>query len=390
MSVTPSEQQLAVTVRLASALEVIDEWLGPQGPSGVGAAVWHNGEIVAERYVGEARPGTPVAAGTIFPLASVTKPVTAAAVMTLVDAGLLSLDEPVGRLVPEFRAGPPPDVPDAPADDSPDPELERLRSTITARQLLSHTAGLPEDIGPRESRYADQRSLADLLDIMCRIPLRSPPGAELRYSNVGFGVITRLVERVTGREFWDAARERVLDPLALADTIARPGPELIERIAHLADAAAPGTDWESYNSPYWRELAIPWGGLYGTPRDLVRFAAAFLPSGPRLLSAAGTAVMTEDQSGGVAGGVESAKVHWEHARWGLGWEVKGEKRRHWTGELTSPATFCHFGQAGTLLWADPVRDLALAVFANRSVARMWGFILPRWARLSNAVVAAVE
>ncbi|HEX5498860.1 MAG TPA: serine hydrolase, partial [Thermomicrobiales bacterium] len=112
--------------------------------------------------------------------------------------------------------------------------------------------------------------------------------------------------------------------------------------------------------------------------------------GPRLLSAAGARAMTTDQTDGVPGGVESAKVWWPSGRWGLGWEVKGPKRRHWTGELTSPATFCHFGAAGTLLWADPERDVTLAVFANRMVARMWGFILPRWARLSNAVAAAAS
>lgn len=371
--------------KITAALSLIDEWLQPQGPAGVGAAVWHAGGLVAERYVGEARPGVAVDPRTIFGLASVTKPVTAATVMTLVENGRLSLDEPVARLLPEFRSA----TAATPSDDAPDLELERLRPSISARQLLSHTAGLPEDIGPRDSRYADQTSLSDMVDLMCRIPLRSAPGAEFRYSNVGYGVLTRLVERVADQEFWQATRERVLDPLGLADTVARPAPQLADRIAHLADAAAPGTAWESYNSPYWRDLAIPWGGLYGTPRDLVRFAAAFLPSGPRLLSPAATAAMTNDQTGGVPGGVESAKVHWDIARWGLGWEVKGEKRRHWTGDLPSPATFCHFGQAGTLLWADPQHDLALAVFATRSVARMWAFIVARWARLSNAVVAAV-
>jgi CubicO group peptidase (beta-lactamase class C family) len=98
--------------------------------------------------------------------------------------------------------------------------------------------------------------------------------------------------------------------------------------------------------------------------------------------------MTTDQAQGVPGGVESGRVAWDVAHWGLGWEIKGSKRRHWTGELTSERTFCHFGHAGTLLWGDPERDLALAVFANRAVTRMWTYILPRWARLSNAVVAA--
>jgi CubicO group peptidase (beta-lactamase class C family) len=100
--------------------------------------------------------------------------------------------------------------------------------------------------------------------------------------------------------------------------------------------------------------------------------------------------MTTDQTLGVPGGVESAKVRWNPGRWGLGWEVKGEKRRHWTGDFTSDRTFCHFGHAGTLLWGDPERDLALAVFTNRTVTHMWGFLLPRWARLSNAVIAAAS
>ena len=168
------------------------------------------------------------------------------------------------------------------------------------------------------------------------------------------------------------------------------GPQRVRasRVAHLSDTSHPGTDTETYNSAYWRGLALPWGGLFGTPRDAVRFAAAFLPSGERVVSDAATLLMTTDQTMGVPGGVESAKVHWPSGYWGLGWEVKGEKRRHWTGDYTSKRTFCHFGHAGTLVWGDPERDLALAVFANRTVTHMWGFILPRWQRLSNAVVAA--
>lgn len=368
--------------RIERALAAIDGWIGPQGPPGVGAAVWHRGRVVAERYAGEARPGVPVDERTLFPLASVTKPLTATVALTLVEAGLVGLDEPVSRLVPEFRAAV------GPGGREPSPELERLRGTISARQLLAHTSGLPEDLAPAESRFAAREPLAAIIDRMCRLPLESAPGAELRYSNAGYGVVARLVERVTGEEFWAAARSRLLDPLDLADTVARPGPSVLDRIADLADTAHAGTELETYNGAYWRDLAIPWGGAFGTPRDLVRFAAPFLPSGPRFLSAAGVTAMTTDQTEGVPGGVGSARVWWPSGRWGLGWEVKGPKRRHWTGELTSPAAFCHWGASGTLLWADPERDLALAVFANRTAARMWTFIMARWARLSNAVVAA--
>jgi CubicO group peptidase (beta-lactamase class C family) len=83
------------------------------------------------------------------------------------------------------------------------------------------------------------------------------------------------------------------------------------------------------------------------------------------------------------------RISWERAVWGLGWEVKGHKRDHWTGELTSPNTFCHFGASGTLLWADPDRNVALAVFGNRTVAHLWPLVPARWPRLSNAIIAAL-
>jgi CubicO group peptidase (beta-lactamase class C family) len=366
---------------VTKALSQIDEWIGPHGVPGVGAAVWSGGEIVAERYAGEARPGVPITSETLFPLASVTKPVSAATFMALVDDGAISLDEPIGRLLPEFRAGP------AASTDGGDPRLERLRSTIGARQLLCHVSGLPEDLGPRDSLYQERVTIDIVIDQMCRLPLQSAPGNELRYSNAGYGVLARLTEQISGQRFWQITENRVLEPLGIRDIVADPAGVALERVAHLADTSRPDTDIESYNSAYWRGLALPWGGLFGTPREAVRFAAAFLPSGERFLSEAATSLMITDQTMGVPGGVESAKVRWDPGRWGLGWEVKGEKRRHWTGDFTSPRTFCHFGHAGTLLWGDPERDIALAVFANRTVTHMWGFIIPRWSRLSNAIVA---
>jgi len=371
-----------VTNELDRALALLDEWVGPRGVNGAAAVVWARGEVVAERYAGEARPGVPVAAETLFALASVTKPITAATVMTLVEAGLLALDEPVVRLVSEFGA--------RIAGDDVDPALEALRPGVTVRHLLAHLSGLPEDLAPRHLRYADRADLATITDAMSRLPLQSAPGVELRYSNAGYAILARIVERLTGEPFWQVARRRVLAPLGLDDVVAAPGPELAARIALVSGATHAGTELETYNAPYWRGLALPWGGLFGTPRDVARFAASFLPHGPRLLAPPTVALMTGDQAEGVPGGIESGKVRWRVAHWGLGWEIKGTKRRHWTGDLTSPRTFCHFGQAGTLVWGDPTQDVALAVFTNRTVAHHWTFILGRWARLSNAVVAAAS
>jgi beta-lactamase class C len=368
--------------RFDEALAQIDGWVGPQGVNGAAAVVWRGGAIAAERYAGEARPGVPVGERTIFALASVTKPVTAAAVMTLVEEGLLALDEPIYRFVPEF----------APASDSPnaDQDLETRRREVTIRHLLSHTSGLPEDLAPGTLRYRDHPDLATMTDAMARLPLRTVPGTDLLYSNAGFALLGRLVERVSGGEFWAETRRRVLTSLGMDDTVARPDADVEDRLALVADTNHTGSDVETYNSAYWRGLAIPWGGLFGSARDLARFAGSFLPAGPRLLAAPTVSQMTSDQARGVSGGVQSMRVTWHPAFWGLGWEVKGDKRRHWTGELTSPRTFCHFGAAGTLLWADPAYDVSLALFANRTTTHLWPFVpAARWSRLSNAVMAAV-
>lgn len=366
--------------KIEGVLRLIDEWIESKAVAGAAAAVWRGGELVATHHAGEAAPGSPVGPDTLFPLASVTKPVTAAVVMSLVDEGRLSLDESVMRTVPEFSTADP--------AGEVTPEFERFRRQITVRQLLAHTSGLPEDMASGRLRYADKHDLSTMTDVMCRLPLRSQPGAALLYSNAGFAVLGRVVERVTGNEFWDETRSRVLVPLGMSNTVARPGPALDSRIARVTDTNNPGTDIEPYNSEYWRGLALPWGGLYGSAADLATFAGTFLPGGPRLLSRAAVDLMTADQALGVSGGVESMKVVWTPAHWGLGWEVKGSKRRHWTGELTSPRTFCHFGAAGTLLWVDPTRDIALAVFGNRTTIHLWPFIPARWARLSNALIAA--
>src|SRR5215208_4610737 len=227
---------------ISQALSQIDEWIGAHGVPGVGAAVWSGGQIVSDRYAGEARPGVPITSETLFPLASVTKPISAATFMTLVEDGAISLDEPVGRLLPEFRAGP------AAGADGLDPTLERLRSTIGARQLLCHVSGLPEDLGPRDSRYQERVTIETVIDEMCRLPLLSAPGDQLRYSNAGYGVIARLTTRVSGQSFWQTTHERVLKSLGIENIVADPRGSALERLAHLTDTTYPETDIETYNS----------------------------------------------------------------------------------------------------------------------------------------------
>lgn len=360
-------------------LSMIDDWIDESGVSGAAVSVRVDGQEIASRYAGEQSPGVAVDEATLFGLASVSKPITAALVMALVDDGLVSLEEPIVRFVPEFAA---------PAPDG-NSQLESTRRLITVRQALAHLTGLPEDLPPGTLRSRDMPDLATITDHLIAQPLQFEPASELRYSNAGYALLGRLVERVTGQDIWDFARDRLLGPMGLSAIVARPTVEQAGRIARVADAGSPGTEHEAYNSPYWRDLAIPWGGLYGTTRDIAAFAEQFTNGNSLPLSRRARALMITDQADGVAGGLTSLKLVWRPAHWGLGWEVKGSKRRHWTGDYTSSATYCHWGAAGTLVWSDPAIGVTVAVFGNRMTFSQWPFQpVARWSRLSNAIVAA--
>jgi beta-lactamase class C len=364
---------------------MIDDWVADGTVHGASVAVWHRGNIAATRVAGNARDGVPVVEGTFFALASVSKPMTVAAVMRAVDEGRLSLDLPVAAVVPEFG-----EVDDPLAEDV-QPQLEVLRDRVTIRQLLSHTSGLPENVGSKRIRMRDLPGLDNLVDAMCGLPLVAVPGSRLRYSNAGIGVASRALEYATNVDFHQYLQSNILDTMGLADIAVRPGDALASRLAYTDDAPFAGTDAESYNTRYWQDLGIPWGGYFGTPSAVVRFAASFFNDSTSPLSFDSREEMITDQTGGVPGGVDSAGVRWPHGAWGLGWEVVGEhKERHWTGSLRSPRTFCHWGNSGTLVWADPDRELAVAVFGNRTVLKPWPLRPPRWAQLSDALVAAAD
>ncbi|HEU0165068.1 MAG TPA: serine hydrolase domain-containing protein, partial [Thermomicrobiales bacterium] len=232
------------TTSFQDALAAIDGWIADGAVGGVSAAVWHKGEIVAERQAGEAQPGIPVTADTLFALASVSKPFTATAVMRLVDRGEFSLDTPIAAIVPEFGET------DDPFADDAYPQLEALRDRVTFRHVLSHTSGLPENIGVKRLRMREQPSLTRMLDVMCGLPLQDVPGEVLRYSNVGMGVAARAAERAAGIDFLDLLQAEVLTPWDLPGVIARPAEDIDASIAIVQDPSGGGTPIESYNSRY--------------------------------------------------------------------------------------------------------------------------------------------
>lgn len=374
--------------RVAGAFVLLDGYVTDDVLPGAAAIVGYQGRIIGEHYTGlaDAVARHPITADTLFAVASLTKPLTATALMALVERGLCSLDEPVGQIAPEFAA---------------------LSRGVTVRHLLTHTSGLPGFAPRNEALRAAQAPLPTLLEAFLRCSPGYAPGTAFRYSNAGVAAQAALIARLSGVGYHEAVAALALRPLGMHDSFLPVARAHWSRIAQVADAAYAGLPHESFNSPYFRSLGLPWGGLYATARDIHRFLTYFLAAWPADDDQAETATEREGPLSPATRramtvaqvAVPPASPHpdddldaraWPLVEWGLGWEIKGAKRPHRTGELTSPRTFTHAGAAGALMWADPASGLSCVLLTNRALASGWATVPARHARFSNAVAAAVR
>lgn len=300
----------------------------------------------------------PMAADTVFWIASMTKPVTGAAVAMLIDEGLLAIDDPVDRYVPEFKdlktaAGRP--------------------ARITIRQILTHTSGLGE-AAPEAARKA--RSLADLVPAWVVAPMKNEPGEKWVYTQSGINLAARIVEVVSERPFDTFLRERIFVPLGMSDTtffpaeLQRPrlatpyarqrGSGRLEPAPHLLDFAAPPPPPQGN------------GGLYSTARDYAAFCRMLLNRGAvegrRLLGADGMRALTTVHTGNLPTGFFQGPPfgsRGENYGWGLGTCVL--KQPHdGVAAMLSPGTFGHGGMWGTQAWIDPVKQVAYVLMVQRT------------------------
>ena len=385
--------------KLRRAFALLEAWAEGGIVPGAGALVTRGGATAGEAYCGVAdrRSGRRVDEGTVWSLASVTKPFTAAAVMLLVEAGKLSLDEPLARVIPEFLEA---------------PKTAYDRGRVTLRHVLSHSSGLPGFSEDNTELRKAHRPLEDFVRSFGRQALFFEPGSAHLYSNpgilmaaeaVGRGLTESIGKKLEGPAvggYHGFVHERILAPLGMEASSLKPPDAWDERIAHVEGTGQQGMDYEMANSAYYRSLGIPWGGLFSTPRDLVRFVQHFAPnaspSGP--LSRASRRAMTTIQFAPPDAPAELAPNQRDAAartpalaavEWGIGWEIKGSKRPHRSGELTSPATYGHAGATGTMVWGCPLTDVQCVLLTNQTLVSGWTTERPRQALFSNAVMAAL-
>jgi CubicO group peptidase (beta-lactamase class C family) len=276
---------------------------------------------------------------TIYDAASLTKPVVTTTLVAMqVEAGRLGLDWPVGRYIPEWNEG-------------PNPEWRR---TVTIRNLLTHTSGLPA----HEDYFLKLHSKQEFIAAICREPLEYAPGTKTIYSDLGFILLGEILERATGKTVDQLARQQIFGPLHMGSTMFEPPKNLLGRIA-------PTEEDKSYRKQLVHgvvhdENAYAMGGIAGhagmftTAGDLAAFCQMLLNGGiyghHRLLTRATVAQFTAPEP--LA----------DHTRT-LGWMTPTPNSS--SGRYFGPRTFGHLGYAGTSIWIDPDRQLFVILLTNR-------------------------
>jgi serine beta-lactamase-like protein LACTB len=299
--------------------------LAPKVP-GLSVAVAEDGKIIWSEGFGFADldAKTPVTAQTLFRIGSVSKPLTAAGLMLLVEKGKVDLDADIHRYVPDF----------------PD-----KGHPITTRQLAGHLAGIRHYRGREFYLNRHYASVREGLRIFENDPLLSVPGEKYSYSSYGFNLISMVMEASAGKDFLSYMDSAVFTPLAMTNTNPDDATRIIPRCTCFYKfKAGGGFELEQHvdNSYKWAS-----GGFLSTPEDLARFGSAHLQ--PGFLSRASLEALFTSQKSS-----EGKKTGC-----GIGWEIRRDKHGH-------PLWMHSGGSVGgtALLLIQPDARVVLAMTAN--------------------------
>jgi CubicO group peptidase (beta-lactamase class C family) len=294
---------------------------------------------------------TPMRPDSIFWIASMSKPVTATAVMMLQDEKKLFVDDLVEKHLPEFRQL-------KTEDGQP--------ARVTIRHLLTHTSGMSE-ITPEEARGVS--NLAGVIPLYVAKPVGFEPGSKWVYCQSSINTAARIVEVVSGMPFEKFLEQRLFAPLGMKDTTFYLSEEQLPRLATSYRRTDDGTlepipiRFLDGKSPTSRDrFPAGNGGLFSTAPDYARFCQMILNGGEldgrRYVSPESVKLMTSVQTDGLKTGFT------EGNGWGLGWCVVREPQG--VTESHSPGSFGHGGAYGTQAWIDPVKKRIQILMVQRA------------------------
>lgn len=337
--------------------------------AGAVTVVWQRGKILQVNEVGyrDVGAGLPMTRDTVFRIASMTKPITVAAAMALVDQGRLALSDPIARWLPEFAA---PSVLVDPA--GPLDRTTPARRALTIEDLMTHRCGIgygfsvPGPIAREYQRLPFGRGPDAWLEALAALPLVDQPGERVTYGH-GIDVLGVVLSRIEGKPLPQVLDERILGPLGMTDTGFFISPELRGRSATMYRLDGNELRDDAMGPMPITMPAFPnaGGGLMSTADDYLAFARMLLADGEfdgtRVISPESVRAMRDDRL------TEPQKRHrflgapfWVGRGFGLNLSVVTDPAK--SQPLFGPGgtgTFSWPGAYGTWWQADPAADLIL-------------------------------
>jgi len=309
----------------------------------------------------------PMAADSIFWIASMTKAVTTAGAMQLVEQGKLSLDEPIGKLLPDLAS---PQVLEG-FDAQGQPKLRPASQPITLRQLMTHTAGFCYELwNADKASYLEKTGTPGITtcqNAALKTPIASDPGTRWEYgTNIDF--VGKAVEAVSGKRLDAYLRDHLFTPLGMSDTGFKITDDMRRRLVGMHVRGEDGTlapmPFELEQEP---EFHMGGGGLYSTAGDYIKFCQMILNkgsgNGSQVLKPETVATMGQNHIGDltVTKMVSAAPIYTNDVdlypdqvkKWGLSFLINTAK----TPEGRSPNSLAWAGLANTYFWIDPSRDV---------------------------------
>jgi methyl acetate hydrolase len=312
--------------------------------------------------------GAAMTPDTVFWIASMTKAITSAAAMHLVERGKLALDDPIAGVLPELAA---PQVLEG-FDAGGEPRLRPARRPITLRHLIAHTAGFVYDVwNPEMRRYMEKKGIPGIIsceNATLALPLIFDPGDRWDYG-INIDWVGKAVERVSGQTLGDYFAEHLFGPIGMTDTGFRLTPEHRARLAGMHARGPDGTlEPIAFELPQEPEFQMGGGGLYGTAADYLAFQRLFLndgrADGRQVLSPQTVRLMSENAIGPLdVQLLKSAVPAYSNdaeffpgmvKKWSLGFMIS-------TAQVPggrSPGSLAWAGLGNTYFWIDPATGVA--------------------------------
>jgi methyl acetate hydrolase len=307
-------------------------------------------------------------ADSVFWIASMTKAITSAAAMQLVEQGKLSLDAPIGKVLPDLAA---PQVLEG-FDAKGEPKLRPAKKPITLRHLMTHTAGFAYDMWNGDMvKYLEKTGTPGIISCQhaaLKTPIMTDPGTRWEYgTNIDF--VGKAVEAASGKKLDAYLRDHMFTPLGMTDTGFKVGDAQRKRLVAMHSRAEDGSlapiPFELEQNP---EFHMGGGGLYGTAADYIKFTQMILNkgrgNGNQVLKAETVATMGQNHIGelnmtklssAVAFATNDVDLYPDMVKkWGLSFLINTAK----TPEGRSPGSLAWAGLANTYYWIDPSRDIA--------------------------------